>query len=54
MFRILNRLTLVALCAITLSAQTAKKPSIEGAWKVSEIVVAGADGASVKTRSQVC
>ena len=47
MFRILNGLVLLALCTITIFAQTSTKQSIEGAWKVSEIVVTGTDASTV-------
>jgi lipocalin-like protein len=47
MFRILTGLTLLALCTITVSAQTSTKQSIEGAWKVAEIVVTGPDAENV-------
>ena len=47
MFRILNGLTLLVLCTITISAQTSTKQSIEGAWKVAEIVVTGQDAGDV-------
>jgi lipocalin-like protein len=47
MFRILNVLTFLILCATVVSAQSSKKKPIEGAWKVTEIVVTGADPSSV-------
>ena len=47
MFRILNGLLLLAVCTITITAQTSTKQSIEGVWKVSEIVVTGTDASTV-------
>ena len=47
MFRILNGFALLVLCTITVSAQTSTKQSIEGAWKVAEIVVTGQDAGDV-------
>jgi len=47
MFRILNGLTLLVLCTTVVSAQSSTKKGIEGAWKVTEIVVTGADASNV-------
>lgn len=47
MFRILNGLTLLVLCATVVSAQSSTKKPIEGAWKVTEIVVTGAEASNV-------
>jgi hypothetical protein len=47
MFRIMTGLTLLVLCTTVISAQGSKKKRIEGAWKVTEIVVTGADTANV-------
>ena len=42
-------LVIMALCGGVLSAQGASKPSIEGVWKVSEIVVTGAGASTVSS-----
>ncbi|HKZ79337.1 MAG TPA: lipocalin-like domain-containing protein [Pyrinomonadaceae bacterium] len=47
MFRILKGLTLLVLCATVVSAQSSRKKPIEGAWKVTEIVVTGANASNV-------
>jgi|SRR6476620_9033414 len=47
MFRILTGLTLMVLCTTVVSAQSSTKKSIEGVWKVTEIVVAGQDASNV-------
>jgi hypothetical protein len=47
MFRILKGLTLLVLCTTVVSAQSSKKKPIEGAWKVTEIVVTGAGASNV-------
>lgn len=47
MFRILKSLTLLVLCTTAVTAQTTKKKPIEGAWKVTEIVVTGTDASTV-------
>jgi Lipocalin-like domain len=47
MFRILKGLTLLVLCTTVVSAQSSKKKPIEGAWKVTEIVVTGANASNV-------
>ena len=47
MFRILTGLTLLVLCTTVVSAQSSTKKPIEGAWKVTEIVVTGADASNV-------
>ena len=47
MFRILKGLTLLVLCTTVVSAQSSKKKPIEGAWKVTEIVVTGTDASNV-------
>src|SRR6266702_4731884 len=44
---IVNALLLTALSATVLSAQTPAKKPIEGAWKVSEIVITGAGASTV-------
>jgi len=47
MFRILKGLTLLVLCTTVVSAQSSTKKPIEGAWKVTEIVVTGASASKV-------
>jgi len=47
MFRILKSLTLLVLCTTVVSAQSSTKKTIEGAWKVTEIVVTGANASNV-------
>src|SRR6058998_1368989 len=47
MFRILKGLTLLVLCTTVVSAQSSTKKPIEGAWKVTEIVVTGTDASNV-------
>jgi hypothetical protein len=47
MFRILKSLTLLVLCTTAVSAQSSTKKPIEGAWKVTEIVVTGTDASNV-------
>ena len=47
MFQVLKGLTLLVLCATVVSAQSSKKKPIEGAWKVTEIVVSGANASNV-------
>ena len=47
MFRILESLTLLVLCITAVSAQSSIKKPIEGAWKVTEIVVTGTDASTV-------
>src|SRR5712691_4969992 len=47
MFRILKGLTLLVLCTTVVSAQSSTKKPIEGTWKVTEIVVTGADASNV-------
>ena len=47
MFRILKGLTLLVLCTTVISAQSSTKKTIEGAWKVTEIVVTGTDASNV-------
>ena len=47
MFRILKGLTLLVLCTTAVSAQSSTKKPIEGAWKVTEIVVTGTDASNV-------
>src|SRR5438445_2957301 len=47
MFGILRGLTLLVMCSTVLSAQSSTKKPIEGAWKVTEIVVSGADASNV-------
>ncbi len=47
MFRILKGLTLLVLCTTAVSAQSSTKKPIEGAWKVTEIVVTGRDASNV-------
>ncbi|HZE70580.1 MAG TPA: lipocalin-like domain-containing protein [Pyrinomonadaceae bacterium] len=47
MFRILKGLTLLVLCTIVVSAQSSTKKPIEGAWKVTEIVVTGENESNV-------
>lgn len=47
MFQVLKGLTLLVLCATVVSAQSSKKKPIEGAWKVTEIVVTGANASNV-------
>ena len=47
MFRTLIGLTLLVLCTTAVSAQSSKKKPIEGAWKVTEIVVTGTDASNV-------
>ncbi len=47
MFRILKGLTLLVLCTTAVSAQSSTRKPIEGAWKVTEIVVTGADASNV-------
>jgi hypothetical protein len=49
MFQILKGLTLLVVCATVVSAQSSRKKPIEGAWKVTEIVVTGADASNVST-----
>jgi len=49
MFQILKGLTLLVVCTTVVSAQSSTKKSIEGAWKVTEIVVTGADASNVST-----
>ena len=46
MVRILKGLTLLVLCTNVVSAQSSTKKPIEGAWKVTEIVVSGADASN--------
>lgn len=47
MFRILKGLTLLVLCTTVVSAQSSTKKPIEGVWKVTEIVVTGANASNV-------
>jgi Lipocalin-like domain len=47
MFQVLKGLTLLVLCATVVSAQSSKKKPIEGTWKVTEIVVTGANASNV-------
>jgi Lipocalin-like domain len=47
MFRRLKGLTLLVLCTTAVSAQSSAKNPIEGAWKVTEIVVTGTDASNV-------
>ena len=47
MFRILKSLMLLVLCTTVVSAQSSTKKPIEGAWKVTEIVVTGANASNV-------
>jgi lipocalin-like protein len=47
MFRLLKGLTLLVVCTTIVSAQSSTKKSIEGVWKVTEIVVTGADASNV-------
>jgi len=47
MFRLLKGLTLMVLCTTIVSAQSSTKKSIEGVWKVTEIVVTGEDASNV-------
>ena len=47
MFRILKGLTLLVLCTTAVSAQSSTKKPIEGAWKMTEIVVTGTDASNV-------
>jgi hypothetical protein len=47
MFRILKGLTLLVLCTTVVSAQSSTKKPIEGVWKVTEIVVTGANASTV-------
>jgi hypothetical protein len=47
MFRILKGLTLLLLCTTVVSAQSSTKKPIEGVWKVTEIVVTGANASNV-------
>jgi Lipocalin-like domain len=47
MFRIMKGLTIVVLCTTIVSAQSSTKKSIEGVWKVTEIVVTGEDAVNV-------
>ena len=47
MFRLLRGLTLLVLCTTVVSAQSSRKKPIEGAWKVTEIVVTGANSSNV-------
>jgi hypothetical protein len=46
MFRMLKGLTLLVLCTVV-SAQSSTKKPIEGVWKVTEIVVTGANASNV-------
>ena len=47
MFRLLKGLTLMVLCTTIVSAQSSTKKSIEGVWKMTEIVVTGEDALNV-------
>ena len=47
MFRILNGLTLIVVCATVVSAQSSSKKSIEGVWKVTEIAITGAEASNI-------
>lgn len=49
MFRIMKGLTILVLCTTAVSAQNSTKKPIEGVWKVTEIVVTGADAVNVAT-----
>jgi len=49
MFRIMKGLTILVLFTTAISAQNSTKKPIEGVWKVTEIVVTGADAANVAT-----
>jgi hypothetical protein len=47
MVRVLKGLTLLVLCTTVVSAQSSTKKPIEGVWKVTEIVVNGANASTV-------
>jgi hypothetical protein len=47
MFHLLKGLTLMVLCTTIVSAQSSTKKSIEGVWKVTEIVVTGENASNV-------
>ena len=49
MFRIMKGLTILVLCTTAVSAQNSTRKPIEGVWKVTEIVVTGADAVNVAT-----
>jgi hypothetical protein len=42
-------LTILVLCTTIVSAQSSTKKSIEGVWKVTEIVVTGEDASNVRS-----
>lgn len=46
MFRILTSLTLLLLCATAVLAQSSRRKPIEGVWRVTEVVVTGADAST--------
>jgi len=45
----LKVLTLLVLCTTVISAQSSTKKTIEGVWKVTEIIVTGANASNVAT-----
>src|SRR5438132_12717107 len=47
MFRVLKGLTLLVICTTIVSAQSSTKKTIEGVWKVTEIVVSGENASNV-------